>query len=149
MLDVARGNSRLLQGDLHRPLSALPIFAPGGHVKRVRCGAVADQFCDRLRTPRLRVIERLDHYDAGALAHYESVAVAIERPRRALRHVVEARRNCAPFREATLAVSDRPSRDGQWAWTAASASAGGGGRAQPALRRCSGSARRWSGPTAP
>jgi len=49
------------------------------------------------------VIERLDHYDAGAFAHYESVAVAVERPRRALRHVVEARRKCARCREATKA----------------------------------------------
>jgi hypothetical protein len=49
-------------------------------VTRVRRGAVADQFCDRLRTTRQRVIKRLDHDDAGAFARHESIAVAIERP---------------------------------------------------------------------
>jgi hypothetical protein len=49
-------------------------------VTRVRRGAVADQFCDRFRTPRQSVIKRLDHDGAGAFAHHESVAVAVERP---------------------------------------------------------------------
>ncbi len=54
--------------------------------------AIADDFRDRDRAARQRMIERLDHDNARALAHHEAITVDIERPRRPLRRVVEAGR---------------------------------------------------------
>ncbi len=85
MLDIGRRDVGLCQSDIHRAPGAVAVLATGCHVERIGRRAVADQFGDRLRAARQGMIQFLEHHDAGAFAHDEAVAVAIERTRGALR----------------------------------------------------------------
>ena len=74
---------------------ALQAFAIGRrrcHAVGVRGRAIADDFGERRRAARQRMIQRLDHQNGGALAHDEAVALRVERPRGARRFVVEMSR---------------------------------------------------------
>ncbi len=90
VLHLRRLDACLAQSQLHRTARAVAILGSGGEVIGVGTGAVADQLDDRRGTASQRVLQRFDHQYAGALAHDEAVAIAVEGPRGALRGVVES-----------------------------------------------------------
>ena len=118
---------RLDTGGIDRqPHAALQAFAIGRrrrHAVGVRRGAIADDFGERRRAARQRMIQRLDYQNGGALAHDEAVALRIERPRGALRFVVEMRRQRARRRETgqadALDAAFRAAADGDIGFAAA------------------------------
>src|SRR3546814_20222249 len=78
---------------------------------RIAGHAVADQLGMDLRAALLRVLVLLEHDDAGALAHDETVTVAIPRPRGLFGRLVEVRRERTRRGEARdPATADRPPR---------------------------------------
>src|SRR3546814_17530636 len=74
---------------------------------RIAGHAVADQLGMDLRAALLRVLVLLEHDDAGALAHAETVTVAIPRPRSLFGRLVDVRR--APPRRGE-ALAPEPAR---------------------------------------
>ena len=72
--------ARLSEGDAHRPRGAVAVLRSGGQVVGVGARAIARQLAQDRRAPRLGVLQRLDHQDAGALAHDEPVSRRVERP---------------------------------------------------------------------
>ncbi|MCY1453864.1 hypothetical protein D3C76_1395420 [compost metagenome] len=90
MLHLRRSNSCLSQRQRHGPPSTAAIFGSGRQVIGIGAGAIADQLCQWLGTAGQRMIQRLNHQQASALTHDETVTSAIERPRSALRSFVVA-----------------------------------------------------------
>ena len=72
----------------HRAHGAFSIRGRRSHVMRIGGEAVTGQLAINFRAAGLRVLELFDDENAGAFAHDETVPVAIERARRALRLVV-------------------------------------------------------------
>ena len=78
----------MVERHLHRARRAFAVGRRRGHVIGVAGKSVAGEFAPDFRAARFGVLEFFDHHHAGAFAHDESVAIAIERPRGALRFVV-------------------------------------------------------------
>ena len=75
---------RVLQRRLHRPEAAVAVRRGRGDVVGVARQPVADDLGVDLRAARPRVLELLEHDDAGPLAHHEAVAVLVVGPARPL-----------------------------------------------------------------
>src|SRR5205814_312629 len=88
VIDVAGRDLRVIQRLLHGPRGASAVFRRGGHVVGIRRKSVAGELTINLRAALLRVFELFDNGNARALADDETVTVAIEWARRALRFVV-------------------------------------------------------------
>ena len=78
VLHVLRREARLCQRGPHAARGAVTVFGAGGDVVRVGRRAVAHQLGQRLRAPRQRMVQRLDHQHARTLAHHKAVALRIE-----------------------------------------------------------------------
>ena len=87
-------------GGLHAAQRAVAILGRRRDVISVAGETVADHLGVDLRTTALGVLERLEHHDAGALAHHKAVAILVVGARGALRRVVEAGRQRAAGNEA-------------------------------------------------
>ncbi len=87
-----------------------PSSARRGDVVGIARQAVADDLGVDAGAARLRVLEFLEHDDAGALAHDEAVAVAVLGARGACRLVVEAR-STAPWRRQSRRCAMRQTGD--------------------------------------
>ena len=92
MLHVGWLEPSLPQRSLHRATRAFAILGPGRDVKGVAGRAITDDLGDRQCPACARVLQRLDHQDAGAFSHDEAVTVSIERPRCAIWRIIEAGR---------------------------------------------------------
>src|SRR5437762_9556910 len=88
VIGVAGRDLRVIQRQLHGPRGASAVFRRGGHVVGIRRKSVAGELTINLRAALLRVFELFDNGNARALADDETVTVAIEWARRALRFVV-------------------------------------------------------------
>ena len=91
VVDLVRGDAGILERKGHRPGLAPPGRLRGADVERVGRQCSADDLGDGRRTALQGVSERLDDDDATTLTENESVARAVERPRRGLRRVVSLR----------------------------------------------------------
>ena len=89
MLHVLRREARLRQRGPHAARGAVTIFGARGDVVRVGRRAVTHQLGQRLGAACQRMLQRLDHQHARALAHHKAVALRIERARCLLGRVVE------------------------------------------------------------
>ncbi|MNT99357.1 hypothetical protein D3C72_2421860 [compost metagenome] len=74
MADLARRNSGLRNGDLHRPACAVAVFRSRGDVMGVSGRAISDQFGKWRCTARERMAQSFDDKHAGSFAHDEAVA---------------------------------------------------------------------------
>src|SRR6266404_4763676 len=88
VIDVAGRDLRVIQRLLHGARRASAVFRRGGHVVGIRRKSVAGELTIYLRAAFLRVFELFDNGNARAFADDETVTVAIEWARRALRFVV-------------------------------------------------------------
>ena len=80
VVEVARPDAGALDRRLHRSVGAVAALVWGGDVVGVARHAVADHLGVDAGAARARVLQLLEHHGAGALAHDEAVAVAIEGP---------------------------------------------------------------------
>src|SRR6266436_6441555 len=88
VVDVVRRNLRVIERQLHGPRGASAVFRRRGHVVGVGGKSVAGELTIDLRAAFLPVFELFDNGNARAFADDETVTVAIEWARRALRFVV-------------------------------------------------------------
>src|SRR5438128_1336347 len=88
VIDVVRRNLRVIERQLHGARSASAILRRRGHVIGVRRKSVAGKLAIDFRSALLRVFELFHNGNARAFTYDETVTVAIERARRALRFVV-------------------------------------------------------------
>src|SRR6266436_3148378 len=88
VVDVVRRNLRVIERQLHGPRGASAVFRRRGHVVGVGGKSITGELTIDLRAALLRVFELFDNGNARAFADDETVAVPIERARRALRFVV-------------------------------------------------------------
>ena len=78
MLDLIRRDTALSQSQLHCPPCTTAIFRPSGQVIGISRGAVTDQFRQGLRATSQGMFKRLDHQQAGALAHDKTITSTVE-----------------------------------------------------------------------
>src|SRR5205823_7222071 len=88
VIDIAGRDLSVIERQLHGARGAAAVFRRRGHVVGVSRKSVAGQLTIDLRAALLGVFELFDNGNARALANDETVTVAIERARRALRLVV-------------------------------------------------------------
>src|ERR1043166_2413334 len=88
VIDIARRNLRVVEGGSHRRRGSFAIFWRRSHVMRVSGESIACDLAINFRPALLRVLELFDHANSRAFAHDESVPVAIEWTRSALRLIV-------------------------------------------------------------
>src|SRR4029077_17048338 len=88
IVNLIRRYPGMLQRKLHCARGALAIWRRRGHMVRIGGEAVSCDFAIDFRTARFGVLQFLPHHNARAFAHHKTIAVAIERARRALRLVV-------------------------------------------------------------
>src|SRR5688572_994703 len=88
VIEVGRGEIRILHGSLHRALSAFAVR--GGRCEVIRitgCTVSGDLRIDRGAACK-RVLELLENHHRAALTHDEAVACCVERAGRGLGSVV-------------------------------------------------------------
>ena len=100
VVDLVRAEVGALESGLHGAHRTVAVFRRSGNVIGVARQAVAEDLGVDLRTALLRVLVLLEHKTAGALAHYEAVALPVPGPRRLCRGVVEVGRQCLAGVEA-------------------------------------------------
>src|SRR5438128_5229483 len=88
VIDVVRRNLRVIERQLHGARSASAILRRRGHVIGVRRKSVAGKLAIDFRSALLRVFELFHNGNSSAFTYDETVTIAIERARRALRFVV-------------------------------------------------------------
>ena len=91
VVDVGGREARVLQRAGHRARGAVALGIGRRHVMRVARHPVPHDLAVDPGVAPARVLERLQHEDAPALAAHEAVAPGVERPRRLLRLVVARR----------------------------------------------------------
>jgi hypothetical protein len=77
VIDILGRKSGALEGRLHAAIAAVAVFGRGRDMIGITRHTVADDFCIDPRAAPLRVLEILQHHDAGALAHDETVTVPV------------------------------------------------------------------------
>ena len=100
IVDVRRVQPGALQRRLHGAEAAVAVRCRRGHMVGVAGQAVADHLGVNLGAPLLGVFQLFQDDDTGPLAHHETVAVLVPRPRRAGRLVVEVGRQRLGLGEA-------------------------------------------------
>src|SRR6266480_6513151 len=88
VIDIARRNFRVLKRQLHGPRGASAVIRRRSHVIGVRRKSVASELAINFRAALLSVFKLFYDGNAGAFAYDETVTVAIERARCALRLVI-------------------------------------------------------------
>src|SRR5690606_29813596 len=77
VVDLARADAGALQGHLHAAIAAVAVLGGSGDVVGVAGHAVADDFAVNPGATGLGPLVVLEHDNAGALAHDETVAVLV------------------------------------------------------------------------
>ncbi len=90
--DVCRCEARVRYRSVHGAHSPVPRRVRLGYVVGVGRCAVTDQLGEDRRAPAQGELPFLDHQRGGALAHHETVTLAIKRPRGAFGLVVAGRK---------------------------------------------------------
>jgi hypothetical protein len=103
VVDLLALDAGVLQRELDAGAHAEPVRAGVRHVVRVARDRAAEVLRQDRRAARLRVLQRLKHEHARALAHHEAVAILVVRARGLLRRVVEAGRHRAACDKARIA----------------------------------------------
>ncbi len=79
VIDVRGSEASVLESAFHGALKPFVLIRLAGEMERITSGAVTRDFAIDLRAARLGVLELLEDYDAGALAHDKAVAGNVER----------------------------------------------------------------------
>ena len=81
VIDVGGRHAGALHRHAHAAKCAIAILGRGRDVIGIAGQAVAHDFSINLRAALFRVLVFLEHHDAGALAHHETITVLVVRPR--------------------------------------------------------------------